>query len=84
MRFKKNLFFFLGIALPCIANSQGFAGIQLNQTDVSPALQVMALLTVLSLAPSILIMLSSFTRIVIVLSMLRTALGLQQTPPNTR
>jgi len=46
-------------------------------------LQVFALLTVLSLAPSILIMLSSFTRIVVVLSMLRSALGLQQTPPNT-
>lgn len=57
--------------------------IQLDQDNVSPALQAFALLTVLSLAPSILIMLSSFTRIVVVLSMLRTALGLQQTPPNT-
>jgi flagellar biosynthetic protein FliP len=40
------------------------------------------LVTVLSLAPSILIMVTSFTRIVIVLSFLRTAIGLQQTPPN--
>jgi flagellar biosynthetic protein FliP len=39
------------------------------------------LITVLSLAPSILIMVTSFTRIVIVLSFLRTAIGLQQTPP---
>jgi flagellar biosynthetic protein FliP len=44
--------------------------------------QLMILLTVLSLAPSILIMVTSFTRIVIVLSFLRSAIGLQQTPPN--
>ena len=45
-------------------------------------LQLLALLTVLSLAPSILIMTTSFTRIIIVLSLLRSALGVQQTPPN--
>ncbi len=45
--------------------------------------QMVALLTVLSLAPSILMMMTSFTRIVVVLSFLRTALGTQQTPPNT-
>jgi len=45
--------------------------------------QMLALLTVLSLAPSILIMMTSFTRIIVVLSFLRTALGVQQTPPNT-
>ena len=45
-------------------------------------LQLIALLTVLSLAPSILVMVTSFTRIVVVLSFLRSALGLQQTPPN--
>lgn len=45
--------------------------------------QLIALLTVLSLAPSILIMMTSFTRIVVVLSFLRTAIGVQQTPPNT-
>jgi len=45
-------------------------------------LQLILLLTVLSLAPSILVMLTSFTRIVVVLSLLRSALGLQQTPPN--
>ena len=44
--------------------------------------QMIALLTVLSLAPSILVMVTSFTRIVIVLSFLRSALGVQQTPPN--
>jgi flagellar biosynthetic protein FliP len=45
--------------------------------------QFLALLTILSLAPSILVMVTSFTRIVIVLSLLRSALGVQQTPPNT-
>lgn len=45
--------------------------------------QLVAMMTVLSLAPSILIMMTSFTRIVIVLSFLRTAMGTQQTPPNT-
>ncbi len=45
-------------------------------------IQLVVLLTVIPLAPSILMMVTSFTRIVIVLSLLRTALGLQQTPPN--
>lgn len=44
--------------------------------------QLVALITVLSLAPSLLIMMTSFTRIVVVLSFVRTALGTQQTPPN--
>jgi flagellar biosynthetic protein FliP len=45
-------------------------------------IQLLALLTVLSLAPAILVMVTSFTRIIIVLSFLRTALGVQQAPPN--
>ena len=45
-------------------------------------IQLLALMTVLSLAPSILVMVTSFTRIVIVLSFVRTALGTQNTPPN--
>jgi flagellar biosynthetic protein FliP len=49
----------------------------------SRVIQMVALLTVLSLAPSILMMMTAFTRIVVVLSFLRTALGTQQTPPNT-
>ena len=47
------------------------------------AIQLIALLTVLSLAPSILVMVTSFTRIVVVLSLLRTAMGTQQAPPNS-
>jgi flagellar biosynthesis protein FliP len=46
------------------------------------ALQLVALITVLSLAPSILVMVTSFTRIVVVLSLLRTALGTGTSPPN--
>jgi flagellar biosynthetic protein FliP len=47
------------------------------------AIQLIALLTVLSIAPSILIMMTSFTRIVVVLSLLRTALGTATAPPNS-
>lgn len=46
-------------------------------------LQIIALITILSIAPSIIIMMTSFVRIVVVLSLLRTALGLQQAPPNS-
>ncbi len=46
------------------------------------ALQLIAVITVLSLAPSILVMVTSFTRIVVVLSLLRSALGTQTAPPN--
>lgn len=46
------------------------------------ALELVALITILSLAPSILIMTTGFVRIVVVLSLLRSAIGLQQSPPN--
>jgi flagellar biosynthetic protein FliP len=49
---------------------------------MSVGIQIMILLTILSLAPAILIMMTSFTRIVVVLSFLRQALGTQQAPPN--
>jgi flagellar biosynthetic protein FliP len=54
-----------------------------GETLTGRVVQLLGLLTVLSLAPSILIMMTSFTRIVVVLSFLRTAMGVQQTPPNT-
>ena len=50
--------------------------------QVSMLLQLLFLLTVLSLAPAILIMMTSFTRLAIVLSLVRHALGTQQMPPN--
>ena len=51
-------------------------------TVTSQLVRLVLLITVLSLAPSILVMVTSFTRIVVVLAFLRSALGLQQTPPN--
>ena len=51
--------------------------------QVSQAIKVLVILTVLSLAPGLLIVTTSFTRIILVLAILRQALGLQQTPPNT-
>jgi flagellar biosynthetic protein FliP len=48
----------------------------------SGPMELATVLTLITLAPALLIMLTSFTRIVIVLSLLRQALGLQQTPPN--
>ncbi len=54
-----------------------------GETLTGRVVQLLGLLTILSLAPSILIMMTSFTRIVVVLSFLRTAMGVQQTPPNT-
>jgi flagellar biosynthesis protein FliP len=49
--------------------------------DMAPALQIILLLTVLSLAPALVMMLTSFTRIVVVLSFVRQAIGTQQLPP---
>ncbi len=54
-----------------------------NGTMTGRIVQLLALMTVISLAPSILVMMTSFTRIIVVLSFLRTAIGIQQTPPNT-
>lgn len=53
-----------------------------NPEDVALSLQIIALLTVLSLAPAILILMTCFTRIIVVLSFLRSALATQQMPPN--
>lgn len=51
-------------------------------TEVSNVLQIFLLLTVISLAPGLLVMTTSFTRIVVVLSFLKTAMGTQQVPSN--
>ncbi|HEY9181193.1 MAG TPA: flagellar type III secretion system pore protein FliP [Candidatus Baltobacteraceae bacterium] len=53
-----------------------------NPAQVASALQILLLLTVLSLAPTLLVLLTSFTRVIVVLSFVRTALGTQQVPPN--
>ena len=51
-------------------------------TSSGRLIQLIGLITVLSIAPAILMMVTSFTRIIVVLSLLRTALGIQQSPPN--
>ena len=53
-----------------------------NPAQVVDSVKLLVLLTLLSLIPAILLMMTSFTRIIIVLSFLRNALGTQQTPPN--
>lgn len=67
------------LALPTI--KLGIEGAQ-NASQFSIFLQILLLLTILSIAPALLLMLTSFTRLVVVFSILRHALGLQQTPPN--
>ena len=54
-----------------------------DHAEVATAIKIVLALTILSLAPALLIVMTSFTRIIIVLSMLRHALGMQDTPPNT-
>lgn len=54
----------------------------LDANNSSSTLDLVLLVTILSLAPSILILMTSFTRIIIVFSLLRNAMGVQQTPPN--
>ncbi|PHR60883.1 MAG: flagellar biosynthetic protein FliP [Robiginitomaculum sp.] len=86
----KRLWFALGgiilTALMLVAEPALAQSVTLSAGDegalTSRVIQLIGLLTVLSLAPSILIMTTSFVRIVVVLSLLRTATGLQQSPPN--
>ena len=57
--------------------------ISINMGDnASDPLKILALITIITVLPSILILTTSFTRIIIVLSFVRNAIGLQQTPPN--
>lgn len=53
-----------------------------DPSSISTSVKLLLLLTVLSLAPSILILMTSFTRVIIILSFVRTSLGTQQMPPN--
>jgi len=83
-----GLFAFM-IFLPSFAQAQvtlpsinlGFKSTN-NPTEIVSTIKIIMMLTVLTLAPAILILMTSFTRIIIVLSFLRQALGTQQMPPN--
>mgnify|MGYP000567871243 CR=1 FL=1 len=90
---RPNKIFWLSILLllvPFLSFGQGIPipnfnlrlGSAQSPSEVSSVLQIFVLLTVLSLAPAILILTTSFTRIIIVFSLLRSALGTQQSPPN--
>ncbi|TLS36643.1 flagellar type III secretion system pore protein FliP [Pseudalkalibacillus caeni] len=68
---------FLALSIPGI--DLGTSG---EPGEVATTLQILALLTILSLAPAILILMTCFTRIVVVLSFVRSALATQQMPPN--
>ena len=80
-------FLFLTSALAAEVGSFSLPSLRLgiasadSPTDVALSLQILGLLTVLSLAPAILLMITSFTRIVIVLGFVQRAIGLQQSPP---
>lgn len=54
-----------------------------DNAEIATAIKLLIGLTVLSLAPAILVVMTAFTRIIVVLSILRHAFGMQQTPPNT-
>jgi flagellar biosynthetic protein FliP len=82
------LVFFLLISAASCAEAIPFPTIQIglgeaeNPGQVSILIQIIALLTILSLAPAILIMMTSFTRLAVAFSFLKHALGTQQMPPN--
>lgn len=72
-----------GVTVPSVnigINPGGAGGA--GQGDVSTSLQLLALLTILSIAPAIMVLTTAFTRIVIIFSLLRTAMGTQNIPPN--
>jgi flagellar biosynthetic protein FliP len=74
----ETLFESFGVGLPAINVSDTSEG----ETTYSLSLQILALMTVLTVLPSLILGMTSFTRIIIVLSILRQAMGTQQTPPN--
>lgn len=89
--FKKNIFFFALFSLICVVfpahASDSITLLNINdgaehvqQVDIK--LEILALLTILGFIPFLLMMATPFTRIIVVLSLLRQALGLQQSPPN--
>lgn len=83
-----SLFVFLFHPILCSAAGIDLPAVNFNLDDakgpqqISGVLQIIFLLTVMSLAPAVLILMTSFTRFAIVLSFLRYALGTQQSPPN--
>jgi len=75
------------VMMPSMAHAQGIPLVNVtggkSGQQYSMTLQLLGLMTVLTLLPSMLLMMTAFVRVIIVLSLLRQALGTQQTPPNT-
>ncbi len=93
-KFFKYFFAILIILIPCVIFAQDVGGVRMpipkitfdikeaaTPKDVSLSLQILFLLTILTLAPSIILMTTAFTRVVIVLDFIKRALSLQQMPP---
>lgn len=81
---QRGFFLVIGLISSTVAGAQTFSLDLGTASGASErALQLIALITLLSIAPAILIMVTSFTRIVVVLSLLRSAFGTQTAPPNT-
>jgi flagellar biosynthetic protein FliP len=82
----KTAFLLLILLLPGWLNAQELTLFSLKSTeegqDYNVKLQILLVMTLLSLIPALLMVLTSFTRIIIVLAILRQAMGLQQSPPN--
>ncbi|MEO5377716.1 MAG: flagellar type III secretion system pore protein FliP [Magnetococcus sp. DMHC-6] len=72
----------LQVTLPKLSFNSGSATGTADPEQVGLGLQILALLTLFSLAPSLLVMVTSFTRVVVVMSFVRQAMGLQGQPPN--
>ncbi|MBF0181450.1 MAG: flagellar type III secretion system pore protein FliP [Magnetococcales bacterium] len=70
------------IALPGVKLSTGDAAGKADPEQVGIGLQILAFMTLFSLAPALLIMVTSFTRVIVVMSFVRQAIGLQGQPPN--
>jgi len=90
LRLAPYLLVLLTVATPAFSQSFDLGGLPALTTEqnldgevtYSLSLQVLALMTAVTLLPSLVLGMTSFTRIIIVLSILRQALGTQQTPPN--
>jgi len=89
---KLNAFCWIGVFwglffLPAVLSAQNLPSVNVNfggtgPKEISSTLQILLMLTILSLAPAIIVTMTSFSRFVIVFSLLRQALGTHQVPPN--
>ena len=88
MRHRLLLLLLAGLLLPHLAQAADIPTLSMSLGDSEDpnawftGLKIIAMMTILTLAPSILVMMTSFTRILIVFAFLRQALGTQQSPPN--